>query len=102
MFMFELGASSLLGVSVIVHTPPVQPGSVFGIANVMVLVSPFALAAAIASRKLQSLSQVPSSVSSVLVTTKFIFEFVIVQVFTSPAASVIVPSAAQSPLITLV
>src|ERR1051325_5101569 len=56
----------------IVHgpAPPLQPESVAtGILKVIAFVSAATLAAAIASRRLQSLSQTPSLVSAVLVTT---------------------------------
>src|SRR5947209_8214251 len=70
MFMSEFGTNSPR-LRLIVHgpRPTLQPGSVFGIAKVMVFVSAFEFAAAIASRKLQSpTAQVPL-VSAVLVTT---------------------------------
>ena len=70
MFMSVLRSGRAL-VRLIVHTPPVQPPSLKGIANVIVFVSGSVFAAAIASRKLQSASHVPSLVSAVLVTTKF-------------------------------
>src|SRR5439155_17764188 len=89
------GASEPVPPGVIVQTcvVPSQPASeAAGIAKTMV--APVVLfAALIASRREQSASHVPSFVSAVLVTTKFVLVLVIVQVFTSPAASVIVPSA---------
>src|SRR5687767_9363349 len=51
--------------------PPLQPGSVaIGMSNVIRSSSELALAAAIASRKEQSVSHTPSAVSVVLVTTR--------------------------------
>src|SRR2546425_3918930 len=75
MLMLEVGANSPRPLSsVIVHgpAPPLQlfAGLVKSILNVIVFVSAAMLAAAIASRRLQSLSQTPSLVSAVFVTTR--------------------------------